>query len=313
VADFEGGRTGRGRRAAWTAGILLLALFFIFLPAQYQAPVRSALRATVMRPFIALQARLASARPGGSELAAVRAQRDSLVALLASQAALVEENRRLRHALGLHERIGERFIPARVLRVGLDGAESTFLIDVGAQHGVAVGSPVLAVGGLLGVVREVSGATAQAIDWTHPEFRASAMTDDGVAYGIVEPRAGVAREEDVLLLTGAPFHVEIGPGRRILTSGRGDLYPRGVPIGTVVGMQDADTGWRKSFIVAPAVRPEGLTHVLVGVGLTGGLDLTDAWLPPEASDTTLPALPLMVPESTTVVVPPDTAGSAGRP
>ena len=33
------------------------------------------------------------------------------------------------------------------------------------------------------------------IDWTNPDFRASAMTADGRAYGIVEPRRGRFREE----------------------------------------------------------------------------------------------------------------------
>ena len=44
-----------------------------------------------------------------------------------------------------------------------------------------------------------------AVDWSNTQFVASAMTADGTAYGIVEPRPGRFREEDLLTLTGAPL------------------------------------------------------------------------------------------------------------
>jgi hypothetical protein len=122
---------------------------------------------------------------------------------------------------------------------------------------------VLAAGGLLGVVVEVDQRYAQAIDWTHPDFGASAMTADGEAYGMVYAQRGRFREEDYLVLRGTPFHVDIPPGTRIVTSGRGGVYRRGIPIGTVIGIEDADTGWRKSYLLSPAVRPQSVGHALV--------------------------------------------------
>ena len=80
---------------------------------------------------------------------------------------------------------------------------------------------------------------------------------------------------DVLALTGAPFHSDIQPGSRVVTSGRGDL-PRGILLGTVLGIDEADTGWRKSYLLRPAVRPEAVRTVLVRVGEGVG-DLGDVW------------------------------------
>jgi rod shape-determining protein MreC len=286
VADFDRSRRKeRGRGLAWALGVVLLALVVFVLPEATTAPLRDGLRRTAMRPFIAIQARLAGLRAGAADLVEIRAQRDSLVALVAAQAALADENRRLRAALGLGERLGPRFIPAQVLRLGVAGAESTFLVDVGAAAGVRAGSPVLSPEGLIGVVWVVDGRMAQAIDWTHPDFRVSAMTADGEAYGIVEPRRGRHREEDLLVLTGAPFHSDIRPGRRIVTSGRGALYPRGVPVGTVIGIDQADTGWRKSYLVRPAARPEGLLHVFVGIESSSRADLSTVWDTGTAADT----------------------------
>ncbi|HSJ14926.1 MAG TPA: rod shape-determining protein MreC [Longimicrobiales bacterium] len=294
MLDFDGSRKTRRRDAALSGGILLLALLVLILPAAYQQPVRTALRATVLRPFIGAQAQLAQRRGRGVDVGALRAQRDSLVALVAAQAALAEENAQLRATVGLRERLQSSFRSANVLRLGTAGAESTFLIDIGAGEGVTEGSPILTPEGVLGVVWEVRQNIAQAIDWTHPQFVVSAMTANGSAYGLVEARRGRFREEDLLVLTGAPFHSDIQPGTRVVTSGRGAVFPRGVMIGTVLGIEDADTGWRKSYLIRPAVRPEGSRQVLVGIAPAG--DLSDVWHvaappDPELQDTSAAAQP----------------------
>lgn len=276
---FDGARRGRRRETAIGALLLLVAVFLFFLPGAYQAPVRQVVRGTALRPFLALQTQVAERRSRSVNVAELWAERDSLSAVVAAQATLAEENRRLRALLGLRSRAEPSFRPAEVLRLGVPGSESSFLLDIGSEDGVVVGSPVLSAGGLLGVVWEVDAHTAHAIDWTHPEFRASAMTMDGEAYGLVEPRRGEFREEDVLALTGAPFHSDIKPGTRVVTSGRGGIYPRGIPLGVVIGIEEADTGWRKSYLLRPSVRPEAIRHVLVGVRKDQGGegDLTQLW------------------------------------
>ncbi|MGH7444454.1 MAG: rod shape-determining protein MreC, partial [Longimicrobiales bacterium] len=237
MLDFDGTKRERRRQALYAGGIILLAGVLFLLPSEYQSPIREGLRTTVLRPFLSFQERLAQRRGRTVDVGSIRAQRDSLAALVSAQASLAEENRRLRSLLSLQERAGDSFIPADVLRLGVSGAESTFMLDVGTAEGVRVGSPVLTPDGLLGVVWTVDEHRAQAIDWTHPEFRVSAMTADGQAYGLVEARRGRYREEDLLAMTGAPFHIEVTPGRRVVTSGRGGVFPRGIVVGSVLGIE----------------------------------------------------------------------------
>jgi rod shape-determining protein MreC len=276
VLDFDGTRRARRKDTAIAAIFLVIALVLLMLPAEYQRPVRNSLRATVLQPFLAGQSQIAQRRGAAVDVGQLRSQRDSLAALAAAQASLAEENRQLRSSLGLQQRLGDAFIPANVIRAGLTSAESTFILDVGRADGVFVGSSVLTAEGLLGVVWEVDERSAQAIDWTHPDFQVSAMTADGEAYGFIEPRRGSNRESDLLALTGTAFQVDVRPGRRVVTSGRGRLHPRGIVIGTIIGIEEADTGWRKSYLVRPAVRPEAAIHVLVTVREGGG-DLSDVW------------------------------------
>jgi rod shape-determining protein MreC len=123
------------------------------------------------------------------------------------------------------------------------------------------------------------------------------MTADGEVYGIIEPVRGGFREEDMLVMTGAPFHSDVPPGTHIVTSGRGRVFPRGVPIGDIISIRDADTGWRKSYLVRPAVRPESAVQVLVGLTGSGSSDLAELWevtaarTQPSSPDPQLPRSP----------------------
>lgn len=287
MLDFDGTRKARRRDAAVAGAIVLVALILLVLPEDLKRPIQHVIRDTALRPFLTSQAAIASRRATSVDVNELRAQRDSLAALVAAEATLGEENARLRALVGLHARGRGAFIPAEVLKVGVAGAESTFMINVGRKHGVQIGSPVIAPEGLVGVVSDVQDGAALAMDWTHPDFRASAMTIDGQAYGIVEARRGRYREEDLLALTGAPFHSDLHPGTPIVTSGRGLVYPRGIPLGIVLGIEEADTGWRKSYLIRPAVRPEAVIHVLIGIK-NDQTELSQLWntsVPPDTFTT----------------------------
>lgn len=268
-----------GRRQRTLAGVfVVLSLVAMYLPDAGQQRIAGVLRATALRPFIAIQERLVSSRLRAQEVTAVQAQMDSLTGLMATQASLADENRTLRNLLDLHNRLGPGFHAASLLRPGTPGSESMFILDVGSADGVREGAPVVDRHGLVGLVREVRPRTSVGIDWTHPDFRASAMLADGTAFGLVETRRGAFREEDLLVLNGTAFYEAVPDGMPVLTSGLGGVFPRGIPIGSVAGVADAEGRWRKSYWLRPMVHPASVTHVLVGVG-EGIRDLSHAWPP----------------------------------
>lgn len=261
---------GRGRRDLTVALVFLfLSLVVLYLPAGLQNQVAAGLRATVLRPFIMTQEALAQARLRAEDARQLQARLDSLAALLATQAPLVEESRRLHELLELRERAPRTFLPASVIRPGTAGSESMFLLDVGSEQGVRSGDPVVMRSGrigLLGVIQEVRRGAAIGLDWSHPEFQASAMTEDGSVYGLVEPRRGLFREEDRLLLNGTPYYERLEPGTLITTSGLGGVYPRGIPIGIVEEVAEQEGRWRKAYWLRPMVEPGSANHVLVVLG-----------------------------------------------
>ncbi|MSR23438.1 MAG: rod shape-determining protein MreC, partial [Gemmatimonadetes bacterium] len=148
-------------------------------------------------------------------------------------------------------------------------------------HGVSVNDPVVVADGLIGLIREVFDRSAVVMDWTHPEFGVSVMTEDGEAFGFVEPVQGAFREEDRMILNGVPFYTPIEEGTLLVTSGRGSVYPRGIPVGRVGSLAEAEAGWRKSFWVEPAARPGTATHVLVLISASPGVgeSIEPLWFP----------------------------------
>ncbi len=271
----------QGRREIVQAlGVVLFAYFLSVLPPPAQGAVSRSLRATVLAPFLWVNQSMARARIQATESTTLQQEVDSLTAILSGNRNLAEENRRLRALLGLAARPGLDVRAASVLRPGTPGSEGTFMLDVGLEDGVRPGAPVLVAEGLVGVVREVADRAAIAMDWTNPDFRVSSMTMDGTQYGIIEPRRGVVGELDRLLWTGAPYFVELEAGAEVVTSGRGRLYPRGIPIGIIDGLAEVEEGWRRSYWVRPHVEPGSVTHVLValwGGGEGRGGNLEDWW------------------------------------
>lgn len=268
-----------GGRGQITAAVILLlvALATSYLPGPTQQRIAWALRATVLRPFIATQQTLAQARLRAGEIEVLRAQLDSMAAVLSTQSALADENRTLRSLLGLSGRVGPTFEPASVIRPGTPGSESMFLVELGAEHGVVEGAPVVDRHGLVGVIREVRARASVGMDWTHPDFRASAMLADGTSYGIVENRPGSFREEDRLVLNGTAYHEDVADGTPVLTSGLGGVFPRGIPIGRIDGVAEVQGRWLKSYWLRPMVQPGSVTHVLVAVGRSTPEDVNRGW------------------------------------
>src|SRR6185295_230473 len=101
---------------------------------------------------------------------------------------------------------------------------------------------------------------------TNPDFRASAMSADRTAYGIVYPhsRGNSLRDRQYFLeLRNVPFRTVLKPGVAIFTAGLGGVYPAGIAVGTVVRELEVNPGMSRTYLLAPAVSPSNLTSVLI--------------------------------------------------
>ncbi len=254
-----------GTRAdvALLAASAFLSLSILALPARLRDPIAALTRRTFVAPLISIQRSAELGRAALVRHDAETAVRDTMVlrALLVPE--LEAENDRLRRALGLGHSLGWGFVPAEALHSRALGEDFTVTLTRGSKAGVRAFSPVVAPEGLVGMVETVDPNMSIAIIWAHPDFRVSAMAADGSAFGIVKAHLGSGAERYLLELSGVQLNASLAPGTQIVSSGVGGVYPRGIPVGTVIAELKTSEGWARTYLMRPAVRPFDVTSVLV--------------------------------------------------
>jgi rod shape-determining protein MreC len=98
----------------------------------------------------------------------------------------------------------------------------------------------------------------------------------GNALGVVAPSTEGGGEEGSLELRGVPFRDSVPLGTQVLSSGLGGVFPKGIPVGTVVGTIREEAGWERVYRLRPAANPGSVPHVMVLVG-TRSSDLAAAF------------------------------------
>ena len=242
---------------------LALSLVGVFSPDSWGYGIANALRESVLAPLVWLQERAEEGRTSRVRMRAVTAQRDSAAYLAQGLPSLLAENERLRQLLALSGRLSTPYVAAEVLHQAQATDERTLLLNVGEDQGVAAFDPVVAPEGLVGVVLSVARRTSVVMTWAHPEFRVSAFTVDGNAAGVVAPAGTPASGEGALEYRGVPYRDSVPVGTLVLSSGLGGVYPKGIPVGTVLGVAREQAGWERVYRLRPAANPGSAAHVLV--------------------------------------------------
>ncbi len=254
---------------------IILAIAARMAPSDVQQSIGTAIRSTVVVPFLSLEEQILSLKEARVSLARVVAERDSAVVQAFAVRALSRENEDLRSLARLSSRLPISHVTAEVLNQAGRTEGFTFLLSKGRDDGVVPRAPVIAPEGLLGVVQTVDASTSIAIGWPHPDFAVSARAEDESIFGIVTALGSDGPYEMVLELSGVPYGEEVPPGTMIYTSGLGGsagVYPSGLPIGLVLSVADEQAGWSTTYAVRPVVHPGSVSHVIVLTGAGIGLD-----------------------------------------
>jgi rod shape-determining protein MreC len=173
----------------------------------------------------------------------------------------VSENRRLRQQLQemqvLHDQVtalknvNARYaallgfrtdppVPMATAHVILDARgpfSDTRLADIGKEHGVQVGNPVMSEHGLVGRVIGVTRGASRILLLTDVASRTPVLIDRTDARAIMTGDASPTPKLEYMRGLSP-----VRQGDRVLTSGDGGLSPRGLPVGTVV--RGLDGVWR---------------------------------------------------------------------
>ncbi len=139
------------------------------------------------------------------------------------------ENYRLSHLLEMKGRVGTETIVAKVIGKDATNWFRTILIGRGANEGVQRHMAVVTTEGLVGRVVETTPLAA----------RVQLITDPESAVGVLIQRsrvAGVAAgsQGGSLQIRYLPLMADVVEGDRVITSGMGGVFPKGIPLGRVL-------------------------------------------------------------------------------
>jgi cell shape-determining protein MreC len=189
-------------------GVLLgaclgLALIAVGLPSRNTEPIAAALRRTIVAPLVGLQQSAERWRTAWATIEQRQLAVDTVAMQRARLRALDSENEQLRKLLGLGTRLQWGFVPAEALHstqpIPNDELITSMTLTAGSTVGIRKYNPVVSLDGLVGTIQTADPSTSTAILYTHPDFRASAVSADGRIFGIIYPHQAPRSSEAYLL------------------------------------------------------------------------------------------------------------------
>jgi rod shape-determining protein MreC len=259
--------------------VLLLALNLILMAASVRGVRSGSLLEdtllTVASPFL----RLASSVSGGvasawtryADLRGVEEDNRRLrarVGTLTLEAREADEARqeakRLRGLLALRDTTTPRALAARVVARGGAGSARVLVLDRGRNDGLARDQAVVTPRGAVGRIIEAAPGLSKVLSLLDPNSGVAALVQRTRVQGVL-----VGEGEDTCRLEFVGENAPVEVGDVIVTSGLDEIFPKGVMLGVVSAVGEAQ-GLTRYVQVRPEVDIRRLEEVLVLAGAPQG-------------------------------------------
>lgn len=175
--------------------------------------------------------------------------------------ALENENERLRRLLGYQARLAREPLAAEVLARDISGELSTLLLGKGSSQGVTLNAPCVAFEknalGLVGRVVEVGDDFCKALLLSDRQSAASVVLFPSHEEAVAEGTGSG------LILRFVPSEIRLTSGMKLFTSGQGEIFPPGLPVGSVREIRSVRYEPFQEAEVVPAVRSEKVRDVFI--------------------------------------------------
>src|ERR1035437_1362625 len=196
--------------------------------------------------------------------------REPITRMRMEQAANAEdalEGRRLQIMLGFRERYVGSTVVAQV--IGASGSDQSHVltIDKGSRDGLKPDMAVITQDGIVGKLRDVFPTTSQVLEINDQTSGAGVILESTRIRAIL--RGTIAGRVQIGNLNADS---RIKPGEQVLTSGGDQVYPRGLPVGTIESIApDPDHQPYTDILIRPAVNLDRVEEVLVITGTQSDL------------------------------------------
>ena len=175
-----------------------------------------------------------------------------------------EENDRLRRMLEVkEEHLDYKFEPADIVGREDGNYMTVFTLGCGRSNGIDKDMPIISSNsGLIGRITDAGATWSKACSIVDMDSSVGAYVERSRASGIVvgDYELGL---RGLCKMAYMQSDADIEVGDRILTSGVGSVYPRGLIIGTVIEVQYDESLRTKYAVIRPYAEISGLTSVMV--------------------------------------------------
>jgi len=186
--------------------------------------------------------------------------RDNLSSLKKEMLNLQEaglENQRLKDLLGFRDKEKRKFIPAMVIARDPLGLHDTIIIDKGKRDEVSKDMVVISGNGLVGRVRECGWSISRVLLITDCDSVLSAIVQRTREEGaVIGTRSGI-------IMKYLELDSSVKEGDRVMTSGFGDVFEKGILIGEVSSIEKDSSSLYMKAMIKPEVDIARLEEVLV--------------------------------------------------
>lgn len=179
---------------------------------------------------------------------------------------LKQDNQELRSVLNKTESIRDYDpIQATVIARSPEYWHQQVTIDRGSQHGVAKNMAVITGEGMTGKVQSVSEFTSTVLlisgfdELTRISVTVAPEGKEGES-GFI---SGYDRENESLILNLNSYNAQVQEGDKVISSGLGGVFTRGLVIGTVTKVNPDQYGLAQEAQVTPSANLEDLDHVIL--------------------------------------------------
>lgn len=194
------------------------------------------------------------------ENAKLRASNFLLRAKLQRLSALEKENGELRELLQSSSHAGGQVVTARLLAVDMGVGLQQMIVGKGRRDKVYVGQPVLDAYGVMGQVVDAGFLTSKVLLLTDPK---SAIPVQSYRNGTRAVAAGQGDGSGNLVLLNVPETTDIRQGDLFVSSGLGQRYPVGYPVGVVVKRESVAGEHRIKIVLRPLAHLNRSQQVLL--------------------------------------------------
>ena len=202
------------------------------------------------------------------ELESVKAENESLKGELIDAEIMADENSWLYRYLSMKEEHGDYSLCAAsvISATSSSGEGGDYALELtlnrGTSSGVETGMPVVTSLGLVGVVVETGLNHCRVMTLLDTSVSVGAVTTRTTQNGLCEGDYSQLHN-GCATLRGLPEEADVAVDDIVVTSGRGSVYPYGIPIGRVVGIQSNAYSRTTEAIVEPFTDFSDLTQVVI--------------------------------------------------